>query len=90
MQQEVGRTSWSKTGVLAGLIGLSQTKQLGSVIEIYASGVGGSIPSLATIVSTAYKASLRQIHSKAMARDDSPRLECWIVAEWLPSRCAAG
>ena len=28
-------------------------------------------------------------HSKTMARDDSPRLECWSVAEWLASRLAA-
>jgi hypothetical protein len=54
-------------------------------------GVGGSIPSLATTFSTAYKPSLRHFipfHSKTMARDDSPRLECWSVAEWLTSRRA--
>ncbi len=52
-------------------------------------GVGGSIPSLATMFSIAYKAPLRRFHSissKTMARDDSPRLECWSVAEWLASR----
>jgi hypothetical protein len=41
-------------------------------------GVGGSIPSLATIKSTAYKPPVGvfiPFHSKTMARDDSPRLK---------------
>jgi hypothetical protein len=41
-------------------------------------GVGGSIPSLATIKSVTYKPAngvFIPFHSKMMARDDSPRLK---------------
>ena len=58
-------------------------------------GVGGSIPSLATIFSTAYKAPLRRFHSISFQNYDAGRfassgmLECSGVAILSTRRCWA-